>query len=81
MDLHSALTIMTQQKMKEIYPAKIPYISGNETFLPQKNLIKLFKNVWLPKTLHKTPLGETKCLTIHYSLLFAQVSSFLIHFL
>lgn len=43
---------------------KLLYGNGKGTFLPQKNLIELFKNFW-PKNLNETPLGETGSLSNH----------------
>lgn len=55
---------LLSQSSKNRPRKKLLYGNGKGTFLPQKNLIELSKNLW-PKNLNETPLGETGGLSNH----------------
>ena len=87
MQLPGLLLIPSSKNLKKSTLKKNSHISGNGTFLPPKEMIKLFKTFSPQKTfiklfynLNKTPLGETGCSSNLYYLLATQASSFLIHY-
>ena len=79
MQLPGPLLSPSSKKIKKSAHLPKIYISGNGTFLPQKNLNKTFliflasRNlIKLFYTLDKTPLGKTGCLSNLYYLLAGQ---------